>query len=632
MTDRLPTTQRTTVGGALRAADLGDTVRVAGWVHRRRDLGGLVFVDLRDRSGLVQLSFDPAWTQPDALRAARALSPEGVIEAEGEVARRPEANAELPTGEIEVRVASLRVVTRAEALPIPVYRSPDEELPAEELRLRHRYLDLRRPEMQRNLTLRHRTMQAARRHLAERGFLEIETPLLTRPTPEGARDFLVPSRVHPGEFYALPQSPQLYKQLLMVSGLDRYFQIARCLRDEDLRADRQPEFTQIDLEMSFAGEEDVLAVGDSLIAALWREVLGVELALPLPRLTYREALERYGTDKPDLRFDLPIVDVSDELRGSEWGLLARAFAAGQRVRGMRVPGGAEWSRRELDELQEVARRGGAPGVLWSKRTEAGYAAGPLTRGLAELTDDGPFLDTTGLQPGDLFVAVAGNFRSAPEAAAPGKPTLEPALDELRRHLAARLGMVDAAAHAWVWITDFPLFDWDAEGESLVPSHHPFTMPHPDDAAELLLLADSGEELTPAQARLLYQRPVRSRAYDAVYNGHELASGSVRIHDPALQRAVFHALGLDPEEVRRRFAFLLEAFRFGAPPHAGVAFGVDRTVMLMAGAGSLRDVIAFPKTTTARAAFEDAPTPVDDEELKALHLRAVAPAGGEENWP
>lgn len=632
MPDRLSTTLRTTVAGALRASDVGRAARVAGWVHRRRDLGGLVFVDLRDRSGMVQLSFDPAWTPAEALRAARDLSPEDVVEVEGEVTRRPEPNPELETGEIEIRAASLRVVTQAEALPIPVYRSPDEELPAEELRLRHRYLDLRRPEMQRNLELRHRAMQVARRHLSERGFLEIETPLLTRPTPEGARDFLVPSRVHPGEFYALPQSPQLYKQLLMVSGLDRYFQIARCLRDEDLRADRQPEFTQIDLEMSFAGEEDVLEVGDSLIAELWREVLGVELALPLPRLTYREALERYGTDKPDLRFDLAIIDVSDELRSSGWGLLARAFAAGQRVRGMRVPGGAELSRRELDELQEVARRGGAPGVLWSKRTEAGYAAGPLTRGLAELEDDGPFLDRTRLQPGDLFVAIVGDFRSAPEGAAPGKPAQEPALDELRRHLAARMGMVDTEAHAWVWVTDFPLFDWDPERERLIPSHHPFTMPHPDDAAELLVLAESGDAITAAEARRLYQQPVRSRAYDAVYNGHELASGSVRIHDPALQRAVFHALGMEAEEVRRRFAFLLEAFRFGAPPHAGVAFGVDRMVMLMAGAISLRDVIAFPKTTTARAAFEDAPTPVAAEELEALRLQSVVPPAREEDLP
>ena len=631
MTEPLHTSLRSFPVGNLRATHVGTEVKLAGWVHRRRDLGSLVFLDLRDREGVAQISFDPSWTPPETLTAARALSPEDVVQVTGTVHRRIEGqdNERMATGEVEVRGTDLRVITRAEPLPIPVYRTPEEELPSEDLRLRYRYLDLRRADLQRNLLLRHRAAQIVRRYLAGEGFLEIETPLLTKPTPEGARDFLVPSRVHAGEFYALPQSPQLYKQLLMVSGLDRYFQIARCLRDEDLRADRQPEFTQIDVEMAFVDEEDVFRVAEGMIAALWHEALGVELSIPFPRLTYAEAMERYGTDKPDLRFDLQIVDATDLLQRTDFRLFQGTLGTAQRIRGIRVPGGAQLSRKELDELQDVARRGGAAGALWVKRTDDGLS-GQFAKALDEHAT-GELYAVTGMEPGDLFVAVVGEFRTVRPAAqsAPGPEEadhvaagLEPALDELRRHLARRLDLIDPGDHAWAWVTEFPLFDWDPDENRLASAHHPFTAPHPDDAAAVRALASDGASVSREAARELFLRPIRSRAYDAVYNGNELASGSVRIHDPELQRAVLQALGIGPEEASAKFGFLLEAFRFGAPPHAGFAFGFDRLVMLLAGAGSLREVIAFPKTTSARAAFEGAPTAVPDSELATLHIRST----------
>jgi aspartyl-tRNA synthetase len=629
MSDPLRTGYRSAVPGLLRASDAGREVRLVGWVHRNRDLGGLVFFDLRDRSGMAQISFDPSWSPPEVLRRARDLAAEHVVQVVGTVERRIKPNPDMLTGEVEVRATGLEVISRAEPLPVPVYRSPDEELPTEDLRLRYRYLDLRRPELQRNLRLRHRTAQAARAYLSDAGFPEVETPMLTRRTPEGARDYLVPSRVHAGEFYALPQSPQLYKQLLMVSGFDRYFQIARCLRDEDLRADRQPEFTQIDAEMSFVDEDDVFRVGEGLMAAIWREVLDLELPTPFPRLTYAEAMERYGTDKPDLRYDLAIQDVTDLLQHADFRLFQQTLGTPQRIRGLRAPGGAALSRKELDQLQEVARRGGAAGVLWVKRADGAFSgqfAKALEGGIGER-----FLEATGMQDGDLFVAVVGRFRVVVQGAeAPGEGQmssgpvvrhLEPALDELRRHLARRLSLIDTARHSWAWITEFPLFDFDEESGRLVAAHHPFTMPHPDDVSSLMEASGAGA-LTAEGAHALYSATLRSRAYDAVYNGNELASGSVRIHDPELQRRVFRALGIGAEEAQQKFGFLLEAFRFGAPPHAGFAFGVDRLVMLLAGAPSLRDVIAFPKTTSARALFEGAPSAVSDAELRELHLQVL----------
>ncbi|MEX2584283.1 MAG: aspartate--tRNA ligase [Gemmatimonadota bacterium] len=626
MTDVSRTSFRSTHAGSLRAEDAGSRVTLAGWVHRRRDLGGLVFVDLRDRAGIVQVSLDPDTASPEAVKEARALGPEDVIQIVGTVEQRPRGkmNADLPTGEVEVRAETLKVLQRADPLPIPVYRSPDEELPMEDLRLRYRYLDLRRPELQRNLLMRHAAARSVREYLDGNGFVEVETPMLTRRTPEGARDYLVPSRVHPGEFFALPQSPQIYKQLLMVSGFDRYYQIVRCLRDEDLRADRQPEFTQIDAELSFVDEEDVFRLGEEMIAKLWKDVLDVDLSLPFQRLTYDEALRRYGTDKPDLRYALEIVDVTDVLQQADFRIFSGTVGTGQRIRGIRIPGGAELSRREVDELQEVAKKGGAPGALWVKRVDGAWS-GQFAKALDGAVTD-TFAKATGMADGDLFVAAVGYFRTGGvaggEISALPKEEVprEPALDELRRHLARRMGLVHADEHAWAWVTEFPMFEWDGDAGRVVAAHHPFTAPHPGDVERLRSLTQESTARTPEGAWKLYAAGLRSRAYDAVYNGGEMASGSIRIHDQELQRVVFRSLGLTEEEAKEKFGFLLEAFRYGAPPHAGFAFGFDRLAMLLAGATSLRDVIAFPKTTAARALFEGAPAPVTEAELRELHIR------------
>jgi aspartyl-tRNA synthetase len=582
------TTFRTHLCGTLHAADVGTRVRLGGWVHRRRNLGGLVFVDLRDRSGLVQLGFNPALTDPAVVEAAAALGVESVVLVEGEVVARPPEmrNEEMPTGEIEVRVTSLQLVGPAVTPAIPVARGKGEQLPAEELRLRHRHLDLRRPELQANLVLRHRLMQATRRYLTEHGFLEIETPILTKPTPEGARDYLVPSRVHPGEFYSLPQSPQLYKQLLMMSGYDRYFQIARCFRDEDLRADRQPEFTQIDIEASFIGQEDIFRVAEGLIAELWREG-GREVALPFPRMTYRDAMERYGIDRPDLRYGLEIADMSEAFRGSDFSIARTVLEAGGRIRGIRIPGGAALSRKQVDELEALARGAGASGLLRVKRS-GGELEGPAAKFL-----DAPRAAMLGLAEGALALMVAGPDH-----------TTSPALDRVRQEVARRMNLVPEGELRFVWITDFPAFERDPASGALTFVHHPFTSPHPDDL------------------HLLDEAPERARAlaYDLVLNGTELGGGSIRISDPRLQSRIFSLIGMDEETAESRFAFLLEGLRAGAPPHGGIAFGFDRISMLLAGASSLRDVIAFPKTTAARALFEGAPTPVRERELEELHIR------------
>ncbi len=618
----MATSYRTHLAGSLRSRDAGTEVRLVGWVHRRRDLGGLIFIDLRDRSGLIQLSIGPE-TAPQVMERARRLGQEWVVGVQGAVRSRPLANVnkDLATGEVEVAVSGLTLLNESEVPVIPVAVAPGDALPAEELRLRYRYLDLRREEFQQALLLRHRAMQLVRRHLSELGFYEIDTPMLTRRTPEGARDFLVPSRLHPGEFYALPQSPQIYKQLLMVAGYDRYFQIAKCLRDEDLRADRQLEFTQIDAEMAFVSEEDVFAVGESMIAALWRELLGVELPIPFPRLSFAESMERYGTDKPDLRFGLEFQDHTELLSQADFRVFQETVSSGARIRGIVVPGGAALSRKDLDHLAEVAKTAGAAGALWVRRTNEGLNgsfAKSLDAGLADR-----FYQASGLGIGDLFVSVVGHFRMAT-----GKPTTQrsfadTALDALRRHLAERLNLKAEKPHAWAWVTDFPMFDWDADAGRVVAAHHPFTMPHLDDLDALVQATAQGPADSSAQQRL-YQAGLRSRAYDAVYNGNELASGSIRIHDQKLQRHVFRALGMSEEEAESKFGFLLEAFRFGAPPHGGFAFGFDRLVMLMAGLSSLRDVIAFPKTTAARALFERAPAPVAADELRELHIEVVKP--------
>ncbi len=619
MSDPSKTAYRSDLPGALRAGDAGRRVRLSGWVHRRRDLGGLVFVDLRDRSGRVQLSFGPEWTAPAVLEQASSLAAEWVIAAEGVVHERPEGmvNRELATGAVEVRVDALRVLAESATPPILVAQGPEDELASEELRLRYRYLDLRREELQHALHVRHRTQQIVRAHLSSLGFWEIETPLLTRRTPEGARDYLVPSRVHPGEFYALPQSPQIYKQLLMVAGYDRYFQIVKCLRDEDLRADRQPEFTQIDAEMSFVEEDDVFTAAESMVAAIHGEILGEPYPAPWQRMTFAEALDRYGSDKPDTRYGLPFLDLTALLQASDFGVFQATKGTGERIRGIVVPGGASLSRRELDELAPLAQRHGAAGALWLKRTADGFT-GQFAKALDE-TLGARLVEATGMAAGDLLVVVSGRFRGLPPAdsgaAAPGA---ELALGALRLHLIERGGVSPERQHAWLWVTEFPLFEWDEDGGRLLAAHHPFTAPHADDVAALLAATASGP-LEREGTNVLFEQHLRSRAYDAVYNGNELASGSIRIHDAALQRHVFRALGLDEAAAEAKFGFLLEAFRHGVPPHGGFAFGFDRLVMLLVGAGSLRDVIAFPKTTAARALFEGAPAPVSDEELRDLHI-------------
>ena len=581
------TVHRTHQCGALRVRDVRQQVRLGGWIHRSRDLGGLLFLDLRDRAGLVQVSFDPQWTDEPTRALAATLGTETVVLVEGEVAERPAEmrNPEMPTGDIEVRATSLRVVGPAVTPAIPVARGKGEKLAAEELRLRYRYLDLRRPELQENLVLRHRLMQATRSYLSAHGFLEIETPILTKPTPEGARDYLVPSRVHPGEFYALPQSPQLYKQLLMIAGFDRYFQIARCFRDEDLRADRQPEFTQIDIEASFVGQEDIIALTEGMLTRIWSEA-GVDVSTPFPRMTYAEAMERYGSDRPDLRYDLEIRDMSEVFRGRELGITQSALASGGRVRGIRVPGGASLSRKQVDEIEAVAKGAGAGGLLRLKRT-GDALEGPPAKYLAADAND-----QLGLADGDLCLLVAGPDRVS-----------SPALDRVRQDVARRLDLIPSEASSFLWVMDFPLFDKDPETGKLAAVHHPFTAPHPDDMA--LLASDPGR--------------VRALAYDVVLNGTELGGGSIRISDPALQARALGLLGIEEEDAEARFGFLLEALRAGAPPHGGIALGFDRIAMLLSGAGSLRDVIAFPKTTNASALFEGAPTPVSDADLAELHL-------------
>lgn len=588
------TALRTHRCGSLTASEAGTTVRLGGWVHRRRDLGGIVFLDLRDRDGLVQLSCDPAWTPPDVLARAASLGAETVILVEGKVAMRqdPGRDPAMRSREIEVQVRSIEVVGAATTPAIPVARREGEELASEELRLVHRILDLRRPELQASIVLRHRLMQRARQVMTELEFLEIETPILTKPTPEGARDYLVPSRVHPGECYALPQSPQIYKQLLMMAGFDRYFQIARCFRDEDLRADRQPEFTQLDLEASFVSADDVMSVVESVLVELWK-VAGHDIAAPFERLTWHDAMERFGIDKPDLRYGLAIRDVTARAGDDAAPFVRDAIPAGGRLRCITAPGLGVMSRRELDELGERAKAAGAGGLIWARRGDAAWEG----QGVKAL--GATLLDAVDAPSGTLLVAVVG-----PDA------VTSPALHAVRTALAARPETPRLRDHAFLWVVDFPLFERDPETEQWIFTHHPFTAPRPADRA--LLSSDPGA--------------CRAQHYDAVYNGNELGSGSIRITDPALQSEVFGFLGIDPQEQRARFGFLLDALASGAPPHGGFALGFDRIAMLLTGASSLRDVIAFPKTAQARALLEGAPVTVTDADLAALHLQTTQGRG------
>ena len=585
--------------GDLRKEHDRTDVAVCGWVHSRRDHGGLIFIDLRDTAGIVQVVFNPAVSEKSH-GLAEELRSEYCVRVEGAVGLRKEgtANPNLPTGEVEVAAAGLEILSRSETPPFQV----DEHQNVDEaLRLKHRYLDLRRPSMQENLKLRHRIISSIRRFFDVEGFVEVETPMLTRATPEGARDYLVPARLHPGSFYALPQSPQLFKQLLMVAGLDRYYQIVRCFRDEDLRADRQPDFTQLDVEMSFAEVEDVLDATERMFKQVWREVLDVELP-EFARLTYREALDRFGSDKPDTRYGMELVDLGPVFEGTEVRVFKSALDDDGAVKAIVLDNKADLGRKDLDGLVEEAKALGAGGLVWIGITEDGFRS-PIDKFFSKAERES-LVKVSGAGTGDLVLVVADKRRSL----------VHKVLGGLRVRLAERYGLVpeiersDPNAWRFVWIVDFPWFEWNDEKEQWDFSHHPFTG----------IVEDTLEFLETEPGKVV------SKAYDITLNGWELASGSIRIHDRDIQQRVFAALGMSPEESLEKFGFLLEAFRYGVPPHGGIAPGIDRIAALAAGEENIREVIAFPKTQSAYDPLTDAPSPVSEDQLKALHIKVAAP--------
>lgn len=582
--------KRTVYCGTLRKDNIGEDVVLNGWVAKERNLGSLLFVDLRDRTGIVQVVFDDT-VDRELFETATKLRSEFVIAVRGKVRMRSNINETIPTGDIEVLADELQILNTSEVPPIYI---KDDDNVSESMRLRYRALDLRKPKMQRNLAIRSKLYHLTRNFFYDNGFIEVETPMLTKPTPEGARDYLVPSRVNPGKFYALPQSPQLMKQLLMVAGLDRYIQITKCFRDEDLRANRQPEFTQIDLEMSFVDEDDVMGINEKYLQFLFKEMADIDVSMPIPRMTYQEAMERFGSDKPDLRFDMELKDISEIVSDCGFKVFSSSVGDGKSVRGITVKGGAdEYSRKKIDKLEDFAKTYGAKGLAWMKIKEDGVQS-PIAKFMKDgVTDE--IVEAMDGKPGDLLLFVADK-----------DSVVFQTLGALRIHVAKELDLIDKDRYEFLWVTDFPQFEYDEEEQRLVAMHHPFTSPKEEDIDKLLTEPEK----------------VRARAYDIVINGDEIGGGSIRIHDGELQKKMFKALGFSEEEANKKFGFLLEAFKYGAPPHGGLAYGLDRLVMLFTGSENIRDVIAFPKTQSATCLLTGAPTELTEDQLKEVHIKVT----------
>ncbi|MEK7263765.1 MAG: aspartate--tRNA ligase [Bacteroidota bacterium] len=584
--------QRTHTCGELRSKDIGIESTLNGWVDRVRDLGGVLFIDLRDRYGKTQIVFNPQKCSGEVYELAKELRSEFVVSVSGLVDKRPEGteNLELPTGEVDIVVTELEILNRSLTPPFSI---SEEDGTNEETRLKYRYLDLRRDVVQKNLLMRHKMYQVTRNYFSENNFIEVETPVLMKSTPEGARDYLVPSRVHHGKFYALPQSPQTYKQILMVAGFDRYFQIVKCFRDEDLRADRQPEFTQIDVEISFPDEELVYKIVEGCMTRLYKEVLNVEIPTPFPRMSYHDAMEKYGSDKPDLRFDLQLTNVSDVVKDSPFRLFAENVAKGGAVAGLRIPNGNEIGRNQIDGYTDFMKKLGAGGLIWG-RVVGAQIESPTEKHITQEYFQ-KIAKKMNCVDGDLILLASGNWSNTFSW-----------LGTLRLEIARKRNLIDESQMKFLWVTEFPMFEFSEEEKRFVAMHHPFTSPSMQDVH----LLDS----EPNKAR--------ARAYDLVLNGNEIAGGSIRIHSSELQSKVFSLLGIGEEEAKRKFGFMLDAFKYGAPPHGGIAFGFDRIAMLMSGSKSIRDVIAFPKTTSAMSLMDEAPSEVDEKQLKELHIRVV----------
>lgn len=581
---------RTTYCGLVTESYIGQEIILKGWVQKRRDLGGLIFIDLRDREGVVQIVFNPDFSK-EALAVAETIRSEYVIEVHGKVTMRDEAviNPKIKTGKVEVQVSEVTIINKSETPPFQIEAETDS---SEDVRLKYRYLDLRREPLANTFKMRHQITRAVRNYLDESGFYEVETPVLTKSTPEGARDYLVPSRVQEGEFYALPQSPQIFKQLLMIGGFDKYYQIVKCFRDEDLRADRQPEFTQIDIEMSFVDQEDVMSMNEGMLKRIMKDVKGIDIVTPFPRMTYEEAMRDYGIDKPDTRFDMKLVTLNELASKMEFKVFKGAVESGGAVKAIVVKGVSDkYSRKDIDALQEYAKIYGAKGLAWVKVTEDGLN-GPIAKFFEE-SHASELLDVTNAETGDLILFVADKWS-----------VVNASLANLRNKLGKELGLIDENKYNFLWVTDWPLFEYDEELDRYFAAHHPFTAPKKEHRE--LLKTD--------------KEKVQANAYDVVLNGYELGGGSIRIHDQEMQQEMFEALGFSEEEAQEQFGFLMDAFKYGAPPHGGIALGLDRMVMLLSGRSNLRDVIAFPKTASATCLLTDAPSKVDDKQLEELHIQ------------